>query len=330
MKRFISAVLAMTMLFSLLCTTALAVEKESAGKKGSTTIVDDFGNRYIVTEEKNEDFFIATMTKEDGTLVSRSVMNWETGEIVTESLADQDTPEKNVATATAALDSEYVISRSSVYDYIVFDGSETAAETRGSSYDSDYNYSYKFKKTGNTDYLYMGEILTGDCYYRCTGYYDESNRMSYAFARDVQLTVIEATLAWAIGKGPLLVLDLVKNILKEFAIGWAEGKLLEDFNPIVSIRAFDFKFKTTMEYNNRDVSMCIIDRVIEYVYAEVNGRGALTDVDMFSYTSEAQAINAMCSESLGYAAAAFSAKYITQNYPNLSLPVSGPSFTWGV
>lgn len=330
MKRFVSAVLAMTMLFSLLCTTASAVEKESVGKKGSTTITDDFGNRYVVTEEETDDFFIATMTKEDGTLVSRSVLNWETGEIVTESLADQGTTEKSVAATAAASDSDYVISRSSVYDYIVSDGAATAAETRGSSYDSDYNYSYKFRKTGNTDYLYMGQILTGDCYYRCTGYYDESNRMSYAFARDVQLTVIEAAVAWAIGKGPLLVLDLVKNILKEFAIGWAEGKLLEDFNPIVSIRAFDFKFKTTMEYNNRDVSMCIIDRVIEYVYAEVNGRGALTDVDMFSYTSEDQAINAMCSESLGYAAAAFSAKYITQNYPDLSLPVSGPSFTWGV
>lgn len=330
MKKFVSVFLAMTMLFSLLCTTVLAVEKEGEGKKGSTTITDSFGNRYIVIEESTDDFFIATMTTEEGTLVSRSVLNWETGEIVTESLDSRDVTEESlVGTANVSV-SDYKISRSSVYDYIVSDGDGTVAVTSGSSYDGDYNYSYKFRKTGKTDYLYKGQILTGDCYYRCTGYYNESNRMSYKFARGVALTVVEAAVAWAIGKGPLLVIDLVKNILKAFAIGLAEGKLLEDFNPIVSIRAFDFKFKTTMEYNNRDVTMCVIDRVIEYVYAEVNGRGMLTDVDMASYSSEDQAINGMCSESLGYAAAAFSAKYITQNYPNLSLPVSGPSFTWGV
>lgn len=37
-----------------------------------------------------------------------------------------------------------------------------------------------------------------------------------------------------------------------------------------------------------------------------------------------QAVNMCCKEAVGYAAQAFSAKYITGSKPNLSLPVSGP------
>lgn len=53
-------------------------------------------------------------------------------------------------------------------------------------------------------------------------------------------------------------------------------------------------------------------------------------VNMLSYTDEDSALTGGCSEALGYAGYAFEAKYITKNYPNLSLPVSGPSYTWDV
>lgn len=48
---------------------------------------------------------------------------------------------------------------------------------------------------------------------------------------------------------------------------------------------------------------------------------------MAAYATEDEAIDALCLESLGYAAAAFAAKYITQRYPDLKLPGSGPSST---
>ena len=46
--------------------------------------------------------------------------------------------------------------------------------------------------------------------------------------------------------------------------------------------------------------------------------------DNFSYSTPEQAVNMCCKEAVGYAAQAFSAKYITGSKPNLSLPVSGP------
>lgn len=53
-------------------------------------------------------------------------------------------------------------------------------------------------------------------------------------------------------------------------------------------------------------------------------------VNMLSYIDEDSALTGGCSEALGYAGYAFEAKYITKKYPNLSLPVSGPSYTWDV
>lgn len=79
-----------------------------------------------------------------------------------------------------------------------------------------------------------------------------------------------------------------------------------------------------------NVVMCIIDRQIDFVYAKVNNQDSLVGVDIISYATEEDAIAGMCSESLGYAAYAFEAKYITRNYPDLRLPVSEPSYTWEV
>ena len=53
-------------------------------------------------------------------------------------------------------------------------------------------------------------------------------------------------------------------------------------------------------------------------------------VDYLLNSDADSALTGGCSEALGYAGYAFEAKYITKNYPNLSLPVSGPSYTWDV
>lgn len=204
-----------------------------------------------------------------------------------------------------------------------------AASRAGSSYDIRYDYSYKTYKTGvKTEFVYQGNILTGDCDYRCTGYYRDTNRMSYNFANGTLLTTMETTLTWLFSSAKAGVSGLVLSLLKAFGIEYVEGKILQNFNPTVAIRSFDFKFRTKMKPATTSIAICILDRQIDYVHAQVNGQDNLTGVDMATYATEASAISGMCSESLSYAARAFEAKYITQTYPDLSLPVYGPSNTW--
>lgn len=76
--------------------------------------------------------------------------------------------------------------------------------------------------------------------------------------------------------------------------------------------------------------LCINSGATEIVYVTGGPNELSKYVNMLSYTDEDSALTGGCSEALGYAGYAFEAKYITKNYPNLSLPVSGPSYTWDV
>ena len=328
MKKIISVILTLAMLLSITSVCAVAVDFESDYIE-SETFVDSLGDEYTLSGEKKGNSYIATLTADDGTMISKSILNCITGEIVTTALNE----DVNIITSSSNSNTNggrYITFTENVSDYIV-DVEEEAVTRAGSSYDSRYNFSYKTYKNGlRTDFIYQGKILTGDCDYRCTGYYNESDRESYAFIRGMLLTSIESALFWLLGGAKAGVPGLVLSLIQNFGIEFGNGKLLQDFNPTVSIRSFDYKFRTKMKPGSTSVVMCIIDRQIDFVYAKVNQQDNLIGVDMISYATEDDAIAGMCSESLGYAAYAFEAKYITQNYPDLKLPVSGPSYTWDV
>jgi hypothetical protein len=332
MKKIISVILTLTMLLSIASVSASAAEFES-NYKDSETFVDPLGDEYTLSGEKAGNSYIATLTASDGTMISQSVLNFTTGEIESTALADVlDSVDVGIIMSNVSSNDSgrYITFTENVSDYIV-SVDENENVTRAGGYDSRYDYPYRTYKTGmKTDFIYQGKILTGDCDYRCTGDYDETDRESYAFIRGMLLTSVETALAWVLGGAKAGVPGLVLSLIENFGIEYGNGKLLENFNPTVSIRSFDFKFRTKMKPATTNVVMCITDRQIDYVYAKVNNQDSLIGVDMISYATEESAIAGMCSESLGYAAYAFEAKYITQNYPDLRLPVSGPSYTWDV
>lgn len=59
------------------------------------------------------------------------------------------------------------------------------------------------------------------------------------------------------GKGLITGAVLAAGLLKDYGIGTANSVILGDFNPIVSIRSYGVKYRTTMRPENTDVDMCI-------------------------------------------------------------------------
>lgn len=77
--------------------------------------------------------------------------------------------------------------------------------------------------------------------------------------------------------------------------------------------------------NGRSIKMSEITKKFDYLLSKDILLGTTNRTfDNFSYSTPEQAVNMCCKEAVGYAAQAFSAKYITGSKPNLSLPVSGP------
>ena len=332
MKRIISIILVVSITLSLACVSVGAVDYgNDAAVEDTAIIVDSVGNEYELSYAEDGNTATATLAELDGTLVSESVLNFATGEIVSTVLVEVvNTGGLNEAASIPSNGGQYVTITENIQDYIV---EESPIMTReGAYYDPRYgDHEYITYQTGmRTEFEYKGQTLTGDCSYMCTGYYDEYNRESFQFVRGTVLSAIVVVLTNVWSGAQISVLSILKMLLEEFGISWAESIILEDFEPIVAVRAFDFYFRTKMRPANVDVVMCVIEKQIEYAWAEVNGVDSLLAVDMISYSNQDDAINGMCRESLGYAAYAFEAKYITQTYPNLPLPVSGPPFTWDV
>ena len=78
------------------------------------------------------------------------------------------------------------------------------------------------------------------------------------------------------------------------------------------------------------ITISEIDKFVEFACVYGGPNEFSKYVNMISYTNEDSALTGGCSEALGYAGYAFEAKYITGTYPNLALPVSGPSYTWDI
>lgn len=119
-------------------------------------------------------------------------------------------------------------------------------------------------------------------------------------------------------------------MLKDWGVSVVEDVIMGDFDPMVETRSYDVTFKANMKPYSSYITISKIDKVIDFVYVTGGPNELSKYVNMLSYTDEDSALTGGCSEALGYAGYAFEAKYITKNYPNLSLPVSGPSYTWDV
>ena len=331
MKRIISIILVVSITLSLACVSVGAVDYGNDAAVEDTAIIEDsVGNEYELSYAKDINTVTVTLTELDGTLVSESVLNFTTGEIVSTALVEVvNTGGLNEAASIPSNGGQYVTITENIQDYIAEESPIMARV--GSSYDGRYDYDYKTYQTGmRTDFEYKGKTLTGDCSYRCTGEYTEGRSESLKFVRGTLVTlVVSALLGFWVDL--TISANELKNILvSTLGISTISGALEQDLGMFVSVRDFDFYFRTKMRPANTDIVMCILERQIEYAYAKVNGVDSLLGVNMVSYATEDDAIAGMCRESLGCAAYAFEAKYITQTYPNLPLPVSGPPFTWDV
>ena len=330
MKKMISLCLSLVMIFSL---TAPAVAAEnyvlnSEAADDSIVFEDSLGNEYILSSAVDGDIVTSVQTTLDGVLVAKTVLNTKSGEITNTVRAEQAEGWSLLGLETETGYREY---KSDLSDFIVSDDATIQTNAvRSSGFDSTfYDRTWVDKGTGRTDFLYQGKILTGDYSYRAMGTYTESNRLSFTFVRGTLITVISSALTQVLtGKGLITGAVLAVNLLKDYGISTAEDAILGAFNPIVSIRTYDMKYRTIMYPNGNKVEMCIIDRFVDYVYSNLDGKINREYVDMISYTTGEQAVRGGCSESLGYAGYAFEAKYITQNRPNLKLPVSGNQWTW--
>lgn len=329
MKKVISLCLSLAIIFSLTMPVA-ATEGRIYNEVADNGIVfeDSLGNEYILSSTVDGDIVTSVQTTLDGVLVAKTVLNTQSGELTNTVRAEQ--PESFELTGLIS-ENKYYEYKSNLSNYIVSEDTTSQNNAaRSSGFDSSfYDRTWVDKGTGRTDFIYQGKILTGDYSYRAMGTYTESNRLSFTFVRGTLITIISSALTQVLtGKGLITGAVLAINLLRDYGISTAEDAILGAFNPIVSIRTYDMKYRTVMYPNGKEVEMCIIDRFIDYVYSDLDGKINREYVDMISYTTGEEAIRGGCSESLGYAGYAFEAKYITQNRPDLKLPVSGNQWTW--
>lgn len=329
MKKMISLCLALVMIFSL-TVPAAAAENSVYSEAADNGIVfeDSLGNEYILASTVDGDLVTSVQTTLDGVLVAKTVLNTKSGEITNTVRTEREKSGNLLGVITETGYHEY---KANLSDFIVSDAATSQTNAaRSSGFDSTfYDRDWVKRGTGRTDFLYQGKILTGDKAYRAMGTYTESNRTSFTFVRGTLITLISSAFTqFLTGNGLITGTVLAVNLLKDYGISIAQDAILGAFNPIVSIRTYDVKYQTVMYPNGNKVEMCVIDRFIDFVYSNLDGKINREYVDMVSYTTADQAIEGGCSEALGYAGYAFEAKYITQSRPNLKLPVSGNQWTW--
>lgn len=332
MKKTLSFILVLSMMLSL-CTPVLAVSNDSNGDVfyEEFEYYDSLGDKYKGVFLRDAEKSVASIYDEAGNLVVKSEREHDSN-IIVETVPKST--ESNMRTAIS-LEDNFETRLVDINDLLV-PTDEISANTENISAGAPVTIAattgdsvpgstvYKKYGTYNTDYLYMGEILTGDGYYRRTGNYTDSNRVSYQFVRNTAITTISLALgayySW-------LTLTKVKDIIVGLGIGATASALTMDWNFKGCVRAFEYQFKCQMVYNGSSIKVSEITRNLEYLYSEDEVLGTTNyNFDDFSYSSPTQAVNMRCSEAVGYAAKAFSIKYITGSDPSLSLPVNGPVF----
>lgn len=299
----------------------------------SYSYVDSIGDTYNVSFSKSQEETTAIITDESGNLIAKSeYINGNSFITNTIPVSARSIFPHNAYTENISIDS-YVKDDSEfeksffIEDSSLVQNPMTVAATTSGGDPVPGSTTYKYYKTYNTDYIYLGEILKGDGYYRKLSGYDEYNRASYAFQKGVTIAAIFTILGgvYSFLTGTVDILTLAGG-MGISVIGSAIGM---DWNLNACVRSFDFQFQCRMVYNGSTKTMSQIAHQLEYLYGydEVLETDSYV-FDSFSYSSPEQAVSAHCSEAVGYGAAAFNAKYIMGTYPTLVLPVSGPSWEW--
>lgn len=319
MKRFLATIMTMAIIVSL-SAPAMAVNDDGKynGSSYDDTVrfTDASGTEYVLTMKKDGDLITVSQYTETDDLVSESTLNVATGLITTQF------PQA----MSRAVDQPTVLTLS---DYTREISSPASIAANAKKFDrNQYNSEDEEWMTGRTDFIYKGEILTGICYRRYSGYYTEGKSVSYNFVRGTAQTIVAAGLSGILHSEKPLVIVLA--MLKDWGVSVVEDVIMRDFDPMVETRSYDVTFKANMKPYSSYITISKIDKVIDFVYVTGGPNELSKYVNMLSYTDEDSALTGGCSEALGYAGYAFEAKYITKNYPNLSLPVSGPSYTWDV
>lgn len=333
MKKFLSILLCFVMVFTMSSTAFAANNTVSIDDSISSftsesgddyytesyNFVDSVGETYKVVFEKTAAKTTTILYDSRDSFVSES--EWITGsDDITTTFATPTAAKSSASTTADTVNiSDLVVNDSALN--IVTTKSINAARSGGDSIPG--STAYTFYKTYNTDYVYLGNILKGNAYYKKVGTYTEYNRMSYAFQRSIALTTVLTLIGgvYSFITGTYQVLVLAGGM----GISFAGGLLTTAWNVDCSVRSYPFDFRCLMTYNGSSVVMSQIRRNLEYLYGKDTYSGNESYVfDDFSYSDPTQAVGGYCSEAVGYAAKAFSIKYITGSDPSLSLPVTGP------
>ena len=320
-KKMMSLALAVVMCLSL-CVPAFAAENVNPYYE-TFEYVDSLGDTYTFIFTRDSKSTVAIVNDENGNLVAKSEQangfnyientipavaysrNISSARYVTETI--------NINDLIAPMPSDITLDESSINAFLAASGDSIP----GSS-------TYKSNGTYNTDYTYQGNILKGEAFYRRTGGYTEYNRVSYVFTRNMTITAIFIVLG---GMYSWLKLTAIKEIAAGVGIGITGAAITMDWNYYGKMRAYDFQYKCNMVHNGSTIKMSEITRKLEYLISGDSVLGTTNyKFDDFSYDTPTQGVYMQCSEAVGYAAKAFSVKYITESDPTLSLPVSGPVY----
>ena len=322
-RKVVSMFLALCLLFSM-CVPASAVDRvQDQDKEYSEKFeyVDDFGEKYHGVYTYDGEKAVVAVYDATGNLVSKAEREQGSDYIV--ETVYHGGRGKEFSSRDNTKETKILNVNDFVIPVLEKDLATTTA-VRTVEIDIPGSTSYTSKGMYNTDYLYQGRILKGEAFYRQTGNVDEYDRMSYKFARNTTINAIILILGGVYG---WVTEAMIQSILVSAGIGLAGVGLTTDWIFNGCVKAFEYQFKCEMEYGGRDVVMSVITGDLEYliVYDE---DGYVLDFfyDDFSYSSPTQSINSRCSEAVGYAAKAFSIKYITASDPTLPLPVNGPVF----
>lgn len=323
MKKFVASVLVLVMMFSL-CAPVMATESlQRKNHYGEFEYVDALGDQFHGIYTRDDEKAEVVVYDETGNLMSRAVREHGSDFIV------ETVTKKESGGALESRSRETETRTININDYIIpvpERQGDVASPASLSSLEIDLpGYTYYTKKgTYTTDYIYQGNILKGDGYFRQNGDYYEYDRMSYKFVRNTTINAIFLVLGGAYG---WVTETIIKNILISAGIGFTGVVITTDWVFNGCAKSFGYDIQCRMKYNGANVTMSQITRNLEYLLVE-DEDGNVIDCyfDDFSYSTPAQAITAWCSEAVGYGAKAFSYKYITGANPSLPLPVTGPNF----
>lgn len=323
MKRILAGCLTLVMMFSL-CVPTLATDSiHNRGYYEEFEYEDVLGDLYHVIYTYDEKKAVVTVLDDDGNLISEAEREKGSNYIIETKL------QKEVKGTPASLNGEkstQIIDISELVLPVVeqMDNPVAPAVNTSVSINLPGSTTYTSKGMYNTDYIYQGNILKGEAFYRQTGAVDEYDRISYRFVRNTTINAIVLVLGgvygWVTGTA-------IRHILGSAGIGIIGVGITTDWVFRGCVKAYEYQFKCEMRYNGSTKVMSVIKRDLEYLIVE-DEDGSVIDFffDDISYSSPSQAINMRCSEAVGYAAAAFNAKYITGSNPSLTLPVSGPVY----